>query len=100
MDFPGGFIKLTAFMKSDTLNTFLNFVLAMLVLLGVVFALLTIFRVREYRAVSMQANFANNALTKIQALANDTAAYNQTKPDPQHRPPAPIHPGQTRCPTK
>ena len=69
-------------MKSDSINTVLNLTLAVLVVMGVVFALLTIFRVREYRSVSMQANFANNALMKIQALANDTAAYNQTKQDP------------------
>jgi biopolymer transport protein ExbB/TolQ len=69
-------------MKSDTLTTVLNFVLAALVLLGVVFALLTIIRVREYRALSLQANFANNALMRLQSLANDTAAYNQTKQDP------------------
>jgi len=70
-------------MKSDTLTTFLNFVLAGLVLLSVIFALMSIWRTRELRQLSMQANYANNALVKIQALANDTAAYNQTHQDPQ-----------------
>ena len=69
-------------MQSNTINTVLNFVLATLVLLGVVFALLTIVRVREYRTLSLQANFANNAMMRLQALANDTVAYNQTKQDP------------------
>jgi hypothetical protein len=69
-------------MKPDTTNTVLNFALAVLILFGVWFAILTMWRVRDYRALSQQASFANNALTKIQALANDTAAYNQTKQDP------------------
>jgi hypothetical protein len=69
-------------MKCDTTNTVLNFVLAVLVLLGVVFALLTIFRTRELRTLTQQAAFANNALMRVQSLANDTAAYNQSKQDP------------------
>ena len=69
-------------MKSDTITTVLNLVLAVFVVLGVAFALLTIFRVREFRTVQLQASFANNALMRVQALANDAAAYNQSKQDP------------------
>jgi len=63
-------------MKNDTTTTALNLVLAVLVVLGVVFALVSMQRTRELRALTLQVTFANNALTKIQSLANDTAAYN------------------------
>lgn len=69
-------------MKNDTTTTVLNFVLAALVVLGVIFALLTMQRQREQRALTLQAAYANNALAKIQALANDTAAYNSQVRNP------------------
>lgn len=70
-------------MKNDTVTTTLNVLLGALVVLGVVYALLTMFRIRELRSLHDQAAYASNALGKIQALANDTAAYNQKKSDPQ-----------------
>lgn len=70
-------------MKNDTLTTALNVLLAALVFLGVVYALLSMQRMREWRALQAQAAIANNTLSKIQALANDTMIYNQQHRDPQ-----------------
>jgi beta-lactam-binding protein with PASTA domain len=70
-------------MKSDTTTTALNFVLGVLVLLGVVFALLTINRTRELRQLTVNATLANNALMRAQGLANDTAAYNVSAKSPE-----------------
>jgi hypothetical protein len=70
-------------MKSDTTATVLNFVLAVLVVLGVVFALLSITRTRELRLLTTNANVANQALQRAAALANDTAVYNNTAKSPE-----------------
>lgn len=70
-------------MKSDTTTTVLNFILAVLVILGVVFALLSITRTREFRALSTNATLANSALMRAQGLANDTAAYNASAKSPE-----------------
>ena len=70
-------------MKCDTTTTVLNFILAVLVLLGVVFALLSITRTREFRQLTTNATLANNALMRAQGLANDTAAYNVSAKSPE-----------------
>jgi hypothetical protein len=70
-------------MKCETTNTVLTFVLGVLALLGVIFALQTIFRTREYRSLNFQAAVANNTFMRIQALANDAQAYNQKSPNPE-----------------
>jgi hypothetical protein len=70
-------------MKSDTTTTVLNFILAMLVILGVVFALLSITRTREFRQLTTNATLANNALMRAQGLANDTAAFNASAKNPE-----------------
>jgi hypothetical protein len=70
-------------MKSDTTTTLLNFILAVLVILGVVFALLSITRTREFRSLTTNATVANNALMRAQALANDAAAYNASAKSPE-----------------
>jgi uncharacterized protein YccT (UPF0319 family) len=67
-------------MKSETTNTILTFVLGMLAIAGVIFALQTIFLTREFRALTVQATIANNSLMQVQALAQDVAAYNQKSP--------------------
>ncbi len=69
-------------MKNDTTTTILNFVLAALVILGVVFALLTMNRTRELRQLSLNATTANSALMRAQALANDATAFNATAKNP------------------
>ena len=70
-------------MKSDTTTTALNFILAVLVLLGVVFALLSMTRTREFRMLTTNATLANSALLRAQGLANDTAAYNVSAKSPE-----------------
>lgn len=70
-------------MKSDTTTTALNFILAALVFLGVVFALLSMMRGREFRQLTANATFANNAMMRAQGLANDAAAYNATAKNPE-----------------
>lgn len=70
-------------MKSDTTTTALNFILAVLVILGVVFALLSITRTRELRQLTTNATLANTALMRAQGLANDTAAYNAAAKSPE-----------------
>lgn len=70
-------------MKCETTNAVLTYVLGVFALLGVIFALQTIFRTREYRSLTMQAAVANNAFVRIQALANETQAYNQKNPSPE-----------------
>jgi hypothetical protein len=70
-------------MKSDATNTFLTFVLGVLAVAGVVFALQTIFLTRELRTLSAQATFANSSLMQAQSLAADVAAYNAKSPSPE-----------------
>jgi hypothetical protein len=68
-------------MKSDTTTTVLTFVLGVLAIFGVIFALQTIFLTREFRTLTLQATVANTSLMQVQALANDVAAYNQKSPN-------------------
>ena len=70
-------------MKSDTTTLVLNFVLAALVILGVVFAVLAMNRTRDLRLLTSQASQCQSALVKAQALANDTATYNVTAKSPE-----------------
>lgn len=70
-------------MKSDTTTTALNFILAALVILGVVFALLSIMRTREFRKLTASATFANTTMMRAQGLANDAAAYNVSAKSPE-----------------
>jgi hypothetical protein len=68
------FAKLTAsVMKCETTNTILTWVLAVLVLAGVLFALKTIFRARELRmvqgqAVACQTNMNRTSITSFNLL--------------------------------
>ena len=70
-------------MKSDTTTTVLNFVLLMLAICGVFFAITTFSRTRELRLISPQASVDNTVLSRMQALANEVAAYNQKNPSPE-----------------
>ena len=45
--------------------------------------LLSMSRQREFRQLSSNATLANNALLKVQGLANDATAYNQTAKNPE-----------------
>jgi len=70
-------------MKCETTNTVLTYILGVLALLGVIFALKTINHSREYRSLTGQAAQANTALARVQALANDTLIFNQKNPNPE-----------------
>jgi len=70
-------------MKSEIMNTILTYVLGVLALLGVIFALQTIFRTRELRTLQIQAAFDNANVMRLQALASEALAYNQKNPSPE-----------------
>ena len=70
-------------MKNDNITTALNLVLAVLAILGVVFALQTIFRARSLRTLQIQATQANAYRMAVEALAQDTFAYSQKNPNPE-----------------
>jgi hypothetical protein len=68
-------------MKNDNITTALNLVLAVLAILGVIFALQTIFRTRELRSLQMQATQANGYRMAVESLANDAVAYSKNNPN-------------------
>ena len=70
-------------MKPDMTNTILTFFLGVLAVLGVVFALQTMFLTRDLRNLQAQATQCQNALMRVQSLANETATYNQKTPSPE-----------------
>jgi hypothetical protein len=81
-------------MKNDNITTFLNLVLGVLAILGVVFALQTIFRTREFRTLQFQASQANAYSMAIEALANDAYAYSLKNPNPDIQ--RIVQPGQAK----
>ena len=74
-------------MKNDSTTTVLNFVLAALVILGVVFALLNIWRTRDLRhmQVALQVQMQRTQVTsaKAQALLADVIKFNETAKNPE-----------------
>jgi len=74
-------------MKNDSTTTALNFVLAALVILGVVFALLSIWRMRDLRRiqpqVQVQLQQANIVTMRAQQLFAEIKAYNATAKSPE-----------------
>ncbi len=68
-------------MKCDTTNTILTWVLAVLVLAGVLFALKTIMRSRELRTMQGQAIACQGNMNRLNLLLNDAAQYGRTHPD-------------------
>ena len=68
-------------MKNDNITTLLNLVLAVLAILGVIFALQTIFRTRELRSLQMQATQANGYRMAVESLANDAVVYSKNNPN-------------------
>ena len=70
-------------MKNDTTTTLLNFVLAVLVILSVVFAWMSTSRNSELRQIQARAQAAQMNFLRAQQLANDVAAYNATAKSPE-----------------
>lgn len=69
-------------MKNDPIVTLLNFVLAVLVVLSVVFACFFLWRTHSARELQFRLQGEMQATQmgsmKVQALLNDTIAYNAT----------------------
>ena len=74
-------------MKNDTTTTFLNFVLAALVILGVLFAILGFSRVRYLRQINprVQAEVQQSQIATVRAqqLLQEVMAYNATARSPE-----------------
>ena len=74
-------------MKNDTTTTLLNFVLAALVILSVLFAYFSIMRTRDLRqmqtVLQMEMQRVQLGSQKAQLLLNDVMAYNATAKSPE-----------------
>lgn len=70
-------------MKRETTNTILTYVLGVLALLGVIFALRTMILTRTLRTLQIQAAVDNANVMRLQALANEALAYSQKNPSPE-----------------
>ena len=68
-------------MKCDTTNTILTLLLALLVLAGVLFALQSIFRQREFRNLQAQVIARQTNMNRLNLLLNESVVYSKTHPD-------------------
>lgn len=68
-------------MKNGAANTALTVVLAFLVLAGVVFALQTIFRTREFRGLQALSLEHQGNVARVNLLFADAQQYSKTHPD-------------------
>jgi hypothetical protein len=80
VDNPHGSATFSRTMKSDTLNGLLTFVLGILCVLGVVFAMKVVFVTRESRMLQSEYVQCNSRIVGIRSLLGDVAAYNQKNP--------------------
>jgi hypothetical protein len=74
--------KLPATMKSETLNGILTFVLGVLVIAGVIFALKMILLTHELRSLQKEASHDQAVIVQTEQIYNDAAAYNQKYQSP------------------
>ena len=70
-------------MKSDTTTTVLNFVLVLLAVSGVIFAILTFTRTREYRILTSTVNNDRAVLQQVESLVAQVEAYNKQVQSPE-----------------
>lgn len=70
-------------MKNDPTTTLLNFVLAVLVIIGVWCAYLTIKRTNDQRNLAPLVMQVNAKVGQIQSLINDVNNYNQQAKSPE-----------------
>ena len=68
-------------MKCEMTNAILTFVLGVLVVLGVVFALKTINHTRELRTLQAQVVSVQRSVNILNLMLNDAALYGKTHPD-------------------
>jgi len=74
----------TFVMKSETTNTVLTLVLAVLVLASVLFTLQSIFRSRELRNLQSQTIACQSNLNRLNLLMNEAVIYGKVHPDINH----------------
>ena len=85
MDICRQFAKFGTFvMKSETTNTVLTLVLAVLVLASVLFTLQSIFRSRELRNLQSQTIACQSNLNRLNLLMNEAVIYGKVHPDINH----------------
>jgi len=68
-------------MKCEITNTILTFVLGLLLVLGVVFALQAVNYTREIRSLQTQLANSQRSLNILNLLLNDAVQYGKTHPD-------------------
>lgn len=68
-------------MKCETTNTVLTLILALLVMAGVVFALQSIFRTREFRTLQSQVIARQTNMNRLNLVLNEAMVYGKTHPD-------------------
>jgi len=71
-------------MKSGTTNTVLTWVLAVIVLAGVYFALRSIFSQRQLRTLQAQIWACQSTISRVNLVLNEAAQYGKTHPDIDH----------------
>lgn len=74
------------FMKSETTNTMLVFVLGFFVVLDVLFAVRAVTGQREFRSLQLQASQSQTGLIQIQqlqGLVRDVQEYDKLHPSPE-----------------
>jgi len=69
-------------MKCDLTNAILTFVLCALVVTGAILTVQTINHARELNQLTAENLAINQNYARLQALANEVAAYNQKYPSP------------------
>jgi hypothetical protein len=69
-------------MKCETTNSVLTFILGVLVLLSVVFALRTVDHMHELRALQMAVP-ENSYMVTVQRIYEEASAYNKKNPSPE-----------------
>ena len=68
-------------MKCEMTNLFLTFVLGVLLVLDVFFAVRTIFHMHDFRSLQVSAIMDQGNMNRMNLLLNDAAEYSKTHPD-------------------
>ena len=70
-------------MKSDTTTTVFNFLLAVVIVLGMIFMCMVFVRTHNLQILGAQAESAKNELMRVESLGNEIGAYYQKNPTPE-----------------
>jgi len=68
-------------MKCETTNTVLTLLLALLVLAGVLFAVQSILRTRQFRTLQAQILARQTNMNRLNLVLNEAIIYGKTHPD-------------------